>query len=108
MSWNVRVADVNPAEVEEAAAKEYADFKARYSDEDAAIKAMDEQFDAALEAARVLLRLGGFIPDPRTGSQGNVNVTFSGHANPGHLPRRGWANDVVTVSVSSAASPPDK
>lgn len=57
---------------------------------------MDEQFEAALNVARVLL-LRKVVGD------GNVNVTLSGHANPSHRPRRGWANDAVTVTVTSAA-----
>jgi hypothetical protein len=81
-----------------AAGKEYDDFKTRYSDEDAVFPAMDEQFDAAMEATRALVKHAVV-------GAGNVNVTLSGHANPGHRPRKGWANDQVTVSVSSAATP---
>lgn len=29
-------------------------------------------------------------------------VTLSGHANPGHEPRAGYANDAITVTVSQA------
>ncbi len=67
---------------------------------------MDEQFDAALEAARVLLlraAVGGDVPAPGAMPNGNVNVTLSGHANPGHKPRQGWANDMVHMTVTSAA-----
>ncbi len=96
MSWSVQLADVDPMTVEEATRERYAAFKANYSDHAEVYQAMDEQFEAALNAARVLLVRG-------TVGGGNVNVTLSGHANPGHKPRQGWANDTVTVSVSSAA-----
>lgn len=28
-------------------------------------------------------------------------VSLSGHANPGHEPRDGWVNDVVSISISA-------
>lgn len=33
----------------------------------------------------------------------SVNVSVSGHVNPGNLPREEWANDSVTVSLSVAS-----
>ncbi len=94
MSWSIYLTDIDPATLEEAAAKEYTDFTGRYHDMDEVFPAMEEQFKTAVDAARSLL--------PTVG-EGNVNVTLSGHANPGHRPRAGYANDLVTVSVSSAA-----
>lgn len=96
MSWNVNLTDIDPADLGKLAHDAYAEFKARYSDEDAVFPAMDEQFDAALAAAS-----SGMT---RVVGDGNINVTLSGHANPGHRPRQGFANDLVTVSVTSAAS----
>jgi hypothetical protein len=95
MSWTVQLTDLDPGNVEEAAERAYADFKARYSDADEVFPAMDEQFDAAQIAARALLQ-GKVV------GEGNINVSLSGHANPGHKPRQGWSNDMVTVSVTSA------
>jgi hypothetical protein len=34
------------------------------------------------------------------GGGGRVHVSLGGHANPGHLPTSGWANDAITVSVT--------
>lgn len=96
MSWNVHLPDVDPVAVEAAAREEYLTFKARYHDAAEVFGAMDEQFEAALNAARVLLLR------EVTGA-GTVHVTLAGHANPGHKPRAGWANDSVTVTVTSAA-----
>lgn len=33
-----------------------------------------------------------------------VAISISGHANPGHAPREGWANNTVTVSVTTIAN----
>lgn len=52
------------------------------------------QFEAALDAARKLAAVVGRPDDP-------VTVTLHGHANPGHGPRTGWANETVTVVVSA-------
>jgi hypothetical protein len=94
MSWNVSLTDIAPSEVEAAAAKSYRDFKATYSDDAKALLAMDEQFEAALNVVRFLM------PRDVVG-EGNINVSLSGHANPDHKPRAGWANDYVMVNVSS-------
>jgi len=97
MSWNVYLTDVDPAKLGGLAHDAYEEFKSRYTDAAEAVSAMDEQFDAALAAASS--GLCNIVGD------GNINVTLSGHANPGHRPRAGYANDLVTVSVSSAAKP---
>jgi len=55
------------------------------------------QLDAAIEAARSLAKVVGRPTD-------RVVVTMSGHANPDHAPRSGWANECITVSVT--ACPP--
>lgn len=56
-----------------------------------------EQYQVAMEVAEQLAKVVG-----RPGDK--VIVTLSGHANPGHAPRQGWANEVVTVSVSAVPS----
>lgn len=100
MSWNIALTDIDPGDIEDAAIEAYQRFKANYSDAAEVFPAMDEQFDVAVEMARVAL-LGTADRKPVVGD-GNVNVTLSGHANPGHKPRQGWANDYVSVHVSSA------
>jgi hypothetical protein len=58
-----------------------------------------EQLVAAREAAREILASGAIgIPD-------YVQATLSGHANDNHRSSAGWANDVVTVTISCATPP---
>jgi hypothetical protein len=52
------------------------------------------QLDAATEAARALAQVVG-RPDDL------VQVSLTGHANPSHAPRQGWADEMVTVTVSA-------
>jgi hypothetical protein len=54
-----------------------------------------DQFEAASDSARALIDSGAVGDSGKT-----FNVNLSGHANPGHLPASGWANDMVSVSVS--------
>jgi len=54
MSWNVTLTDLDPSEVEAAAAKACRDFKANYSDDAKAVLAMGEQMEAALNVVRFL------------------------------------------------------
>lgn len=54
-----------------------------------------EQIQAALAAAEAL-STAALQPT------GYVTVTLAGHANPGHQPTQGWANDYVSVSVTQA------
>jgi hypothetical protein len=54
-----------------------------------------EQYDAARSVACTLIATGAI------GAKAKVfSVSLSGHANPGHVPQEGWANDCITVSVS--------
>lgn len=52
-----------------------------------------ETLNAAKDAA-VALAASGVV------GQGTVSGSLSGHANPGHVPTDGWANDCVTISLS--------
>jgi len=51
-----------------------------------------EQFEAAVEAAKALAKVVGRAGDA-------VMISVSGHANPGHGPREGWAHEMITVRV---------
>lgn len=57
-----------------------------------------DQFWRAFDVALTLIESGvvGKI------DKFKFNVSLSGHANPGHEPAGGWANDMVSVSVSQA------
>lgn len=90
MSWSVGLAEPAAAE----------DF-------DAAIDALEPpheltqegraQLVAAREAAKALVH-GGSIGDDGK----RFYATLNGHANPGHEPAPGYANDLVSVSVRQA------
>ena len=93
MSWNLNLQNVDDASLEAVAAENYADFKSRYTDSSGAVEAMDEQVIAAVAAARSLVAgVGG----------GPVTVTLSGHANPNHQNREGYAPESIHVSVATA------
>lgn len=55
----------------------------------------EEQVEAARQAARNIIE-SGVVGDDTT----NISVSFSGHANPGHAPQPGWANDFVQVTIT--------
>jgi hypothetical protein len=52
------------------------------------------QFEAAVVAAQALAKVVGRDGD-------TVHVSISGHANPDHAPRDGWANEMISVTVSA-------
>lgn len=55
---------------------------------------VDEAVQAAKDAAVDLIRSGVL-------GYGNVRVSLSGHANPGHKPTEGWSNDTITISAAA-------
>jgi hypothetical protein len=57
---------------------------------------VEEQVNLATQAAQKLVRSGAFgNPEER-----DFIVSLSGHANPGHAPAPGYANDCVTINVT--------
>jgi hypothetical protein len=54
-----------------------------------------EQLVAARSLVYDLIEKGAVGNSSKT-----FNVTLSGHANPDHEPAEGWANDMVSISVS--------
>lgn len=92
MSWSVQTTSQTAATIERGAREQYNAQQlvtAATEDERAAT---DEQFEAALHAAQSILASGAVGDTP-------VSVTMSGHANPGHHKREGWANDQITISI---------
>lgn len=53
-----------------------------------------DQVGIAVEAAETLMS------SPSLGDAEEFYISMTGHANPGHKPREGWANDAITVSVA--------
>jgi hypothetical protein len=65
----------------------------QFSDPDAA-DAVSEHVTAIHEAA---MRLAEVVGRP----EDNVSVHVSGHANPGHGPRDGYADEMITLTVTA-------
>lgn len=85
----------------EAAAKAAADaYQANLAAQDYALD------PAAQEAIAVGLAAAKAIVDSGAVGTGLVQGTIGGHANPGHKPVKGWANDSLTVTVYSADPAP--
>jgi hypothetical protein len=57
-----------------------------------------EQIHAAVAATKSIAASGSIGPPSH-----RFSATLTGHANPGHGPREGWANDIVTISVCQVA-----
>lgn len=58
-----------------------------------------DQYEAARAAAIDLITSGAI---GRVGAK--FTTLLSGHANPEHEPREGWANDCITVSIYQATN----
>lgn len=59
-----------------------------------------EQVGIAVAGAKAILSSGA------VGTGKRFSVALSGHANAGHEPTPGWANDCITVSVTQLAATP--
>lgn len=57
-----------------------------------------DQIDAAIAAAMAIVQSGSVGPPSHT-----FHVSMSGHSNPGHRPREGWVNDMVSISIYQEA-----
>lgn len=73
---------------------------------EAGLAGNDVQLDsAAMEAIAGAIKAAVAVV-PVVAPDQEVTVTLSGHANPGHMPTAGWANDTVTITVSNTAKLP--
>jgi hypothetical protein len=100
MSYGFSVTSVPAAEVGDALTKSFEAYKGQLASSDYKLDdSADEQARAGIVAAKALVD-SGFV------GTGLVNASVNGHANPGHVPTRGWANDAVGISVSSADPQP--
>jgi hypothetical protein len=55
----------------------------------------EEQYNKAAELAYELITSGA-VGDPK----GRYGVNLSGHGNPNHEPKSGWANDFISIQVA--------
>lgn len=87
MSWSASVTNISIDEIDSIVS-----FPAELSEE------AKEQFEAAKEHAKALAESGvvGDVENHR------FNVNLAGHANPGHEPAEGWANDGIAVNVAQS------
>lgn len=60
-----------------------------------------DQYEHALDVAMRILSSGVVGSTDKT-----FKVNLSGHGNPNHEPKTGWANDQMTISVTQVGSPP--
>jgi hypothetical protein len=93
MSWSVQTTSQTAATIEAAARQLFNVQQSTVSGTEEERAATSEQFEAALSAAQAVLASGAVGESP-------VMVNLSGHANPGHVHRSGWANDTVTISIA--------
>lgn len=100
MSYGFSVTSVPVAEVEDALTKSFEAYKAQLAAGDYKLD------DAAEEAALAGIAAAKALADSGFVGKGLVNAAVNGHANPGHVPTRGWSNDSIGVSVSSADPQP--
>lgn len=96
MSYSFSVTNVKTEDVESALTTAFDSYQKNLASGDYELDAAaKEQGTAAIAVAKSLV-------DSGTVGGSVFNVTVSGHANPDHKPRSGWANDALTVAVSSA------
>ncbi len=93
MSWSLTTSPIPPDEIRDAVVGSFRDDP-RWPGE----PEVRDQLAVAIEAAEQLVIAVG---DGRP--QGLITVSVSGHANPGHEPTSGLANDFVTVTVANAS-----
>lgn len=92
MSWGISIPETTQAEVAEHLRKAVDDYKAGLTD--SLSTEAEGQIEAAAKAFADVVATGALGGGPVTGS-------LSGHANPGHKPKPGWAGDAISVSVRS-------
>jgi len=90
VSWSVSVAPVPRGEFESAVDAAAEDWSNMNQHAEAEAK---EQVDKAVELVKALADAVSDTVDRKIGA------TLSGHANPGHEPRDGYADDSITVNV---------
>lgn len=89
MSWTLSIPTKTPREQFDAAI----DAATATGNEDV-LTERDEQVRVAKEAAKSVVAEGAVGFD-------TINCSINGHANPEHKPREGWANDTITINLSS-------
>lgn len=93
MSWSIKVEDATPGDALVLLRQEKAKFLEGYSSSPDELRATDDQMERTIQSAGVALRAVGPY---------RVSIGLSGHANPDHAPRKGYSNDVVSISISSS------
>ena len=91
MSWSFGVTQVDKNTVDEAlnSAAETHVVNAMRGDSG---PEMSEQMEQAVYAVVAIVTSGVL-------GEGPFSVSLSGHANPGHKPREGWADDAISINL---------
>lgn len=92
MSWNLSFvveSDQDPGEAFDTAYEKSKETGNTFSDE------TREQLDCARAVVEQIVDSGAFGNDKK-----RFQVTLSGHANEHHEPKKGWANDTISVYVT--------
>lgn len=96
MSWSFAVPATPVADFETAAATAKTAYVQGLQGSDYALDQVGSgQVDAAIAAAAAVVASGVV-------GTGTVTASFTGHANPGHAPVAGYANEVVAISIACA------
>lgn len=96
MSWGFSVPATPAADFSDAAGKARDEYRTQLADTDYDVTAeAAEQMAQAIAAAEAIVASGAV-------GTGSVQASLSGHANVGHAPTPGYANDAVSVNVSCA------
>ena len=93
MSWGFQIKETRFEDAKERIreAKDSYDFDSSGGDEGREQANIAEKALIALIESETVVAPGG-----------SFTATLSGHANPEHKPRSGWANDMITVMINQA------
>lgn len=94
MSWSFDFEAQNAEAIMGAGNAAMKDYFERLNDVPEAIEVMREQAVEAIGAAALVARVVG---------KRGLKISLSGHGNPNHEPRLGWADEIITVRVSEVS-----
>lgn len=92
MSWSLSGSSTTKDDLRSSIDADAIETQLGYAEQNGVSDEQTAQIDAALEAASTLAKACGLDAD-------SVVIACSGHANPGHGPKEGWADEMISVSV---------
>lgn len=94
MSFSFSIPTTPIADFDTAADAAQATYEAALAGNDVEQTAASKESATAAVAAAKAVIASGVV------GAGHVSASISGHANPGHKPTKGWANDCINISIS--------